>query len=217
MKACFLFLSLLIAVPALAGDLYYLKPESVNLVVVPAPPVTNSAQDKADLDKVIELQGKRTEAECTRATVEAEGFANSFFGGVYGPLSDLEAKRLVEFQERLFNEVNFYARILKVSFSRARPFDRDVQIKPCIPLQKSNSYPSGHAAVSYVAAKSFSLIYPALAKKFLQRAEVIASDRVLGGVHHPSDVVAGRILGEEIFSALRKNQKFLDDLKELAP
>lgn len=211
-----LLLALFVFNTAFAADLYYLKPDSIDLKLIPAPPVADSKEDKDDLKVIMDLQKTRTEADCKRATVESEGFATSFFGAAYGPLSDEEAKNLVEFQERLFNEVNFYSRKLKVSYARQRPFDRDSNIVPCIPVHRSNSYPSGHAAIAYVAAKTFSMVHPDKDSEFLKRAAVIAYDRVLGGVHHPTDTAAGKIMGEEIFKALMKSDKFQNDVKALA-
>ncbi len=211
----FLFLLCLFNV-AFAADLYYLKPDSIDLKLVPAPPVAESAADKEDLSVVLELQKKRTEAECKRATIESEGFATSFFGAAYGPLTDEEAKRLVEFQERLFNEVNFYSRKLKESYARQRPSERDSKIVPCIPVHRSNSYPSGHAAIAYVAAKTFSMVYPDKSNEFMKRAGEIAYGRVLGGVHHPTDTASGKLVGEEVYKALMKSEKFQNDVKALA-
>lgn len=211
-----LLLVLLVFNTAFAADLYYLKPESIDLKLIPAPPVVDSKEDKDDLKVVLDLQKERTEADCKRASIESEGFATSFFGGAYGPLSDEEAKRLVEFQERLFNEVNFYSRKLKESYARQRPYDRDSNIVPCIPVHRSNSYPSGHAAIGYVAAKTFSMVYPDKSSEFIKRASVIAYDRVLGGVHHPTDTASGKILGEEVFKALMKSDKFQNDVKALS-
>ena len=200
---------------AFATDLYYLGPDSIDLNLVSAPPSIDSVEDKKDLNTVLELQNTRTEAECRRATIESEGFATSFFGGVYGPLTDAEAKKLVDFQERLFNEVNFYSRKLKERYARQRPFERDSKIVPCIPIHRSNSYPSGHAAIAYVAAKTFSMIYPDKSSEFMKRAIEIAYGRVLGGVHHPTDTASGKVMGEEVFKALMKSEKFQNDVKAL--
>lgn len=201
----------------MARELYYLKMESVDLSQVPPPPVPHSKEDLDDLQAVIFAQTARTQAECLRAAFESEGFATSFFGGDYGPLTTNEAKKLIEFQERLFNEVNAFSRLLKKKYSRVRPFERDTRVTPCIPLHHSSSYPSGHAATAYVASRAFALIYPDKTKEFFFRARTIAWGRVIGGVHHPLDVSAGEILGEKVFSALLENEDFLNDLGNLKP
>lgn len=211
-----LFLLIFISFGALAGELYYLTPESIDLKEIPTPPVPGSQEDQVDLQMVLVRQSVRTTEDCKQAAFEAHGFATSFFGAPYGPLSTKEAEKLVEFQERLFDEVNYFSRILKQNYKRERPFDRDSRVTPCIPLHHSNSYPSGHAAIAYVAARTFSMIYPKKEMEFLLRASDIAKGRVIGGVHHPTDVAAGQILGRKIFDALKNNPEFLKDVEELA-
>lgn len=211
----YLFFFLLFSVNVFAQGLHYLKPDSVDVDMVPAPPSLNSQEDLKDLETVLLLQDERSAEECARATFEAEGFATNFFGDPYGPLTTAEAQRLVDFQERLFKEVNYFSRILKNRFARKRPFDRDERVKPCIPTHSSNSYPSGHAAISVVAASAFSILYPEKIADFKLRSEIIAWDRVLGGVHYPSDIEAGKVLGELVFEALMKNEQFKKDLEAL--
>jgi membrane-associated phospholipid phosphatase len=41
----------------------------------------------------------------------------------------------------------------------------------------------------------------------------VGRDRVVGGVHHPLDVMAGKVLGELVFNALIKEERFLNDLE----
>jgi hypothetical protein len=100
MKTFFVLLFLISSLPALA-QLSYLKPDSIDLDKIPAPPLEGSIEDRDDLSTVLHWQQMRTEFDCTRATHESQGFADSFFGPPYGPLSQMEATRLIELQERL--------------------------------------------------------------------------------------------------------------------
>jgi acid phosphatase (class A) len=217
MKISFLLLLLSFSVTVLGQQLSYLRPDSIDLERIPAPPLEGTQADREDLATVLHWQAMRTELECTRAHHESHGFADSFFGPPYGPLSQDEAARLIDFQERLFKEVNFFSRILKQRYSRQRPADRDLSLRPCIPSHASNAYPSGHAAIAHVAAQSFALIHPEHARALLRRAEEVALGRVIGGVHHPLDIVAGKQLGELIYEALVLSPDFMDDLMALSP
>jgi acid phosphatase (class A) len=217
MKSLILLLLVLLSSTAYPQDLHYLTPESVDLSDIPAPPVMGSEADAVDLATVLKWQELRTEFECARAQHESHGYATSFFGVPYGPLTDEEAQSLVDFQERLFKEVNFFSRILKQRYSRVRPFNRHASIKPCITIHNSNGYPSGHAAAAYVASRTFSLIWPERARAFNRRAEEIALGRVIGGVHFPLDIEAGKILGERVFSALMESDEFEHDVRNFAP
>lgn len=213
----FLVLSLVWLVPAFAQDLVYLKPDSINLNEIPAPPVVDSVEDIADLGTVFYYQTIRTESDCAKSAFEAEGFATSFFGAPYGPLTTEQASKLVALQETLFKEVMYFSRIKKNEWARVRPYIRDPKIVPCVNKPRSLSYPSGHTTIAYVAARTFALIYPDKAQAFYKRADEISLGRVIGGVHHPLDTTAGKVMGKLMFEALLKSPKFMEDVKALTP
>lgn len=86
-------------------------------------------------------------------------------------------------------------KFLKVRTLRPRPFEvvSDVVCAGC-PLDKF-SFPSGHT----LHAVSFSLIlshhFPALAPLVLGFAMLVAVSRPVLGLHYPSDVLAGGVIG----------------------
>lgn len=206
---------LFFCVSAFAQAPYYLAADGIDLRNFPAPPRHDSPEDLAELAQVLAWQAQRTSQDCQRASVEAAGYATSFFAPPYGPLTDEEATALVEMQERLFAEVKFFSRQLKEQWQRLRPHLRSPLVQPCIPLHASASYPSGHAAVAVLASRTFAMIYPERVQLFRERAMQIGDDRVIGGVHYPLDVVRGRELGEMIFRALAENERFLRDVQAL--
>ena len=82
---------------------------------------------------------------------------------------------------------------------RARP---DVETLHSVP--STPSYPSGHVAAAFVLYGALVLVARSLSARSVQRwlwavplviACVVAGSRVYEGVHHPSDVVAGFLLG----------------------
>ncbi len=213
MKTFSLFLILLVSAPLWALDLHYLTPESVQIDDFPPPPVSGSEEDLADLEAVREWQRVRSTLECARAEVEEGGYADDFYGPPYGPLSLEVAVKLRPFHQRLYDDLNYFSRILKKRWGRPRPFVRDEDIKPCIPFKASGSYPSGHAAISFVGSRALTLLFPELKQAFIERQKTITEDRVVGGVHHPKDVAAGVELGRRVFEALEKSPAFQADLK----
>lgn len=64
-----------------------------------------------------------------------------------------------------------------------------------VPMPRSTSFPSGHAASAFAFAYAVSRDLPRLAVPVGLLAGAVAHSRVHTGVHYPSDVVIGSILG----------------------
>jgi membrane-associated phospholipid phosphatase len=80
---------------------------------------------------------------------------------------------------------------------RKRP-DRageDVPIARHVTMPTSLSFPSGHSAVAFAFATGVGNRLPVVAVPLHALAGVVAYSRVHTGVHHPSDVVVGSVLG----------------------
>ena len=64
-----------------------------------------------------------------------------------------------------------------------------------VPMPESTSFPSGHAASAFAFAYAVAQHMPRLALPIGLLAGAVAHSRVHTGVHYPSDVVIGSILG----------------------
>jgi undecaprenyl-diphosphatase len=57
------------------------------------------------------------------------------------------------------------------------------------------SFPSGHSITAFAVAFSVGLFYPDLQAPLLAVAALIASSRIILGMHFSSDVLAGSLIG----------------------
>lgn len=90
-------------------------------------------------------------------------------------------------------------------FARPRPFEADPTLPTVVPRPNNNpSFPSGHTSGSYAAALTLASLMPDRREQFLKEAEQVAWSRTFGGVHYPSDIVAGAKLGAAVATAALK-------------
>lgn len=88
--------------------------------------------------------------------------------------------------------------VAKERYDRQRPYQVDPSIKPPVKLPHGDSYPSGHSSSAFAAARVISVLEPSLAKEAYDLARQVAVSRVYAGVHFPTDVVAGALLGTAV-------------------
>lgn len=84
---------------------------------------------------------------------------------------------------------------LKNFTRRERPFRQCSDIRECVPAADPFSFPSGHTMHAVAYAMLFSAQYPTLAAPLWSFAALVALSRVVLGVHFPSDVLAGALIG----------------------
>lgn len=85
--------------------------------------------------------------------------------------------------------------IVRSRINRPRPYET-WDIRPLIPKDtKGNSMPSRHVFSSAVIAIAWIPVSPPVGAALLAVAVLEAVIRVLGGIHYPSDVAAGYLIG----------------------
>src|SRR5205814_9113669 len=83
------------------------------------------------------------------------------------------------------------------------------------PDPKVRSYPSGHATRGTVWAELLAETYPAQREALLARGRQIGFDRIIAGVHYPSDIYAGRCVGHAVTRCLLANVAFHAELDQV--
>jgi membrane-associated phospholipid phosphatase len=84
---------------------------------------------------------------------------------------------------------------LQAEFGRLRPYVVYPNLDPALPKTFTVCYPSSHAVLGEVYARIIAQLDPANKDIILETGQTLGNDRVLGGVHWPSDVEAGQRLG----------------------
>ncbi|MBC7848683.1 MAG: phosphatase PAP2 family protein [Chitinophagaceae bacterium] len=197
---------------------------------IPNPPANSSAQTRAELDYLIQLQQQRTE-EDKRASAF---FANVYYRtGVVASDQDYRRMRSNLFHigrsigtwfnadtlpatatlvANVWKDAEYYMWKHKNFYLRIRPYKLEPRLQN---LEETNwaAYPSGHAMNSYVNAFLFAELLPEFADFFVKDAYDMAHSREIIGVHYPSDSESGRLLAFQLIQRLMKNEKFKRDFQ----
>ncbi len=85
--------------------------------------------------------------------------------------------------------------LLKNTIRRDRPCHRLDDFQAAIEPSDKFSFPSGHAAAAFVFAMLIAEFYPSLMVPGFMLAGLVGASRVMLGVHYPTDIAAGALLG----------------------
>lgn len=181
--------------------------------ILPPPPAPGSVAALADMESVLQAQVWRTAEQVVWAKA-AEGDKVFNYAEILGPWFQAENLPVTA---ALFADLNADIGALdgaaKRSFTRQRPSVSDPRIQPCVRVPTSSSYPSGSALQAFVWAGVLGELVPARREALFARAHRVSWGRLLGGVHHPSDLVAGRLLAAEYLAACARNPAFAPRLE----
>jgi len=208
----FLSSMIILLMPSLAAfgaGFHFLDPERTDLIeLLPPPPAAGSAAATIDMDAVLLEQITRTDAEIARAKSEIT-LTPVAFQTVLGPAFTADNMPHVY---ALLKDAEHDSKILstkaKTVFARLRPKFVDSHVAPIGESEDGPAYPSGHATRAMLWAWILSEVVPDKKHELLDRGEEIGWDRVIIGVHFPSDVFAGEVLGQAIAHAISKNEEF---------
>jgi len=235
-------LVLMSTAPASAlSDKPYLPANHIDaIMIVPPPAPVDSPQHEMDLSQVLAVQKSRTPALIKRAETDRDftGFATVLgpkFKAESLPVTSA-------FIRKVIRETGAQVDRVKDCWQRPRPFvvskevtpvgnsAQGMMIKPgtkvenaapqgpnsvCKPAETpavSYSYPSGGASSGMTAGLILAALVPDKRNALLARAHEFGENRVILGVHYPSDVEAAHSLATVLVGFMMSNPVFLDDL-----
>lgn len=77
---------------------------------------------------------------------------------------------------------------------------------------ESPSFPSGHTAAGYFFADMLGYLYPDHSQELRKLADLVGQSRIEIGVHFPSDVVWGKLVGEIIANLCIRDSNSIDNI-----
>jgi acid phosphatase (class A) len=211
---CTAILLISLATPAWSRDANYVPSSRVALdLILPPPPAPGSQAQTADLNRVLDVQKSRTESETKDSQDDAQ--LSSFrVGDMLGPQFTPEKLPFTaQFLRRAMSDMGENIGAAKDHFDRPRPFQVSQDVKPTIKPPGGNSYPSGHASFAYLSGILIAAMVPEKSREIFERANRYAYNRVVAGVHFPTDVEAGRLSASVIANELMQEPRFKTDFE----
>ena len=186
---------------------------------LPPPPANDSATTQKELAELLRWQSERTPDQIAFAKADAN-ISVFRFADVLGPVF---AEASLPVTARFFSDATLNVGALinsaKAYYHRTRPYIVDARIQPVLPKPNNDSYPSGHSTIGYFYAIILSDMVPERAADLYARGESFALNRVIGGVHYPTDLEAGKLSGtliaEKMFTSAEFRRDFAKARSEL--
>jgi acid phosphatase (class A) len=216
-KFLILIASLVLANPLVARDraIPFTDSKEVNLLtLLPTPPAVDSPRTKAELETVLATQNHRTATEASLAMADATENVWRFANVVADP--KFKAENLPVFSAFFTRVVATESAVVdpaKDSWKRPRPHMVDSRVKPIVKLSTSGSYPSGQTTVGTLMGIVLAQMLPENRTNILARAWAYGQNRVIAGIHYPSDIEAGRLSGTAIAAVLATHSDFNNEFQ----
>ena len=199
-----------------ADGVHYLpagRPDAVQLLA--PPPAPGSPEDRQEIDAAHRVHMAATVEQLARGTDETK-LTIFHFAPAIGPW--FQPGKFPK-TEALFAAVETDARtvtsLAKQHWQRIRPYHVDAPLFPRAIEHEARtdySYPSGHATRGTLFAAILGELFPEKRAALFDLGREAGWLRMLGGVHYPSDIFAGRVLGQALAQEFLRSENFQADL-----
>lgn len=184
------------------------------LMLLPPPPANDSAQTKAELGEILTIQVTRTKEMEARAIADAKENIWRFADVVDNPkFTPDNLPKFTAFFDRVVETEGAVTDPAKKVWKRPRPHIYSDLVHPVVPLSKSGSYPSGHATVGTLMGIELANMLPEKRAAIMARAWEFGHNRIVGGIHYPSDIEMGRISGTVIAQTISTHPDFKEEFE----
>jgi acid phosphatase (class A) len=196
---------------------YYFDPTTLDLGrILPPSPANDSAITRSEIELMLKIQAERTPAEAERASADAAVTIFRFADALGNPEAFVAGKlpKLEALVRKVTYEEGAVIQAGKRNFDRPRPFILEPRIEPIVAKPPNASYPSGHTMWARTMGLLLADMLPEYREKIIARSDEYAFNRVVAGVHYPSDVESGKLAATALTAFLLASPSFQKDLAE---
>ncbi|MBD7940880.1 phosphatase PAP2 family protein [Brevundimonas sp. Sa3CVA3] len=191
-------------------------PNAANFL--PPPPAEGSLREQADIAAYREMRAlegtERWAIARADNEIETPGAPRAFDCALGFKFEPEKMPTLTLLMGKMLGDLEMIQTPAKKGYFRKRPFVVE-PLPTCIApeswLAASGSYPSGHSALGWAWSLVLAELAPDRADAILRRGLAYGESRAVCGVHYPSDVEAGRIVGATIVTRLKADPAFQAD------
>jgi acid phosphatase (class A) len=203
--------------PARDVSSYYFDPNTLDLSrVLPPAPSDSSDITRAEIALILKIQSESTPEQKARAQSDAAVNIYRFADALGNPEAFNE--KGVPKTHALFQKVTYEEGAViqagKRAFNRPRPFLLDSRVVSLVNKPPNASYPSGHAMWARIVGLLLADMLPEYREKIIARSDEYAFNRVVAGVHYPTDVESGKHAGTALTAFLLAAPAFKVDFAE---
>ncbi len=177
-------------------------------------PAEGSDEQKAELEDVT-ATGRIAHAG-RDARCKAEAPANYFiFSSAVGSwFNEKNLPRTAALLAQATVDLTSVSEPAKANYTRPRPYVADPTIHPVLKAEKSRQLPQRPAVRGIVWATLLSEMFPEHKDDLMKLGKQYGDDRVIAGMHYPSDVIAGQKASAAVIAKkLLDNSEFKSELE----
>lgn len=190
----------------------YVSPQEIELQrFLAPPPAVDSAAQRADLAAVLEIQRTRTAAQAEEALADQKVSVFRFADVLGEKFAEEKLPKTAALARSACSDSSAVTGAAKKLWNRPRPYVTSVDVKPLVSNVTEGSYPSGHATCGYLWAILLADMIPERRNELFARGARYGTNRIVGGVHYPTDAEAGRLSAAVIAAVMYLSPKFRSD------